>query len=148
MRNSNPDQLVYHKRFEGVPIEHYRDDVITHPLKNQRHNTFKAIVMENQNIEDILDRYKNEAAILERRGHTNEAHLITSICQDVITVLDEYITWLSESTAQLRSGHGVPWLRDKFPAWEAAGHARMRAGKREYRLIIIPQRRHAEEVAA
>jgi hypothetical protein len=104
--------------------------------------------MEGHSIEDVLDVYQQEAAILARRGHVNEAHLITSICQDITAALDDYLTWLSEANAQLRSGHGIAWLRDKFSDWEAAGHARMRSGKREYRQIIVPQRRHTEDAAA
>lgn len=104
--------------------------------------------MSMQCIEEVLETYRSEATILARHGHTNEAQLISSLCQDITAALDDYLTWLSEANAQLRSGHGIAWLRDKFSDWEAAGHARMRSGKREYRQIIVPQRRHTEDAAA
>jgi hypothetical protein len=58
-----------------------------------------------------------------------------------------YLTTLSESEAQLRSGWSVPRLRAKFAEWESAGFAMLdERGKRRYRECIVPVR--AERVTA
>jgi hypothetical protein len=52
----------------------------------------------------------------------------------------EYLTWLREDEAILRSARSRPWLRSQFPIWLEGGHARREGRARFYRMLIVPRR--------
>jgi hypothetical protein len=57
------------------------------------------------------------------------------------SVLAEYLTWISEADARIRSAHAPAWFRVRFPEWERQGLARWnpkRPRERQYRAIIVP----------
>jgi hypothetical protein len=54
---------------------------------------------------------------------------------------EEWLGWINEGLATLRSGKSVAWLRAQFPAWERDGHAKLvHRGLRHYRECVIPRR--------
>lgn len=98
-------------------------------------------------IEDVLETYEKEAKVLRRHGSAALAESIEQMVHDIRqSSITEYLTWVSEVDARRRTGHAPPWFRARFPEWQEQGHARIRFGKREYRLAILPQRR-SESVA-
>jgi hypothetical protein len=91
------------------------------------------------NIEEQLANYHEEAAILERAGHTRDAALLRRIAGEVRTSLGDYLSWLSEPEGSLWSGHTERWLRERFDMWRAMGHARKNGRHRQYRAAILPR---------
>ncbi|MBA2683466.1 MAG: hypothetical protein H0U66_03115 [Gemmatimonadaceae bacterium] len=92
-------------------------------------------------LEQVLADMRGEAAVLRRHGDTRTADVLDGTVDRVKSAAEDFITWLSESDAHLRSGKAIPWLRSRYPEWSEAGHARLNArGQREYRLVVIPRR--------
>ena len=97
-------------------------------------------------LEDVLADWRGQAAVLRHRGHGLQAETIEQVCRDVATAAEDYLSWLSETEACLRSGRSAKWLRDRWPEWERMGNAKRRGRYREYRMIIVP--RDANIIAA
>lgn len=94
----------------------------------------------------ILADLRGDAAVLRRNGHESEATLCERIATDVATAAEEWITFISESDAMLRSGRSKDWHRSRFAEWERDGHARLSGNKqRQYRMAIIPRRYHLSD---
>lgn len=94
----------------------------------------------------LLADWRGEAAVLRRRGDARAAELLEQCATEVDTVAADYLTWLSETEAMLRSGRARPWLRTRFAEWQREGHARWRGRERQYRALVVPRR--AQVVAA
>jgi len=58
--------------------------------------------------------------------HQNDAELIDAICDDVARAAEDYMSFLSETDAMLRSGRAAGWLRARFAEWLEQGHAKKR----------------------
>lgn len=94
----------------------------------------------SESLEQVLADWREEASILDSHGHKAQGASIEKLCDAVADAAREYLVWVSEEDAMRRSRHQRSWLRNRFKEWERAGHARYRGrGKREYRLIIVPQ---------
>src|SRR5690242_14998675 len=91
-------------------------------------------------LEQVLADARGEAAVLRRHGQDTTAAAIDAIVDRVRDAAEDYITWLSEDDASMRSGHHPKWLRARFAEWERAGHARREKGRRQYRQLVIPLR--------
>lgn len=91
-------------------------------------------------LEQVLADARGELPILRKHGQDAVANAIERLCDAVAASAEDYLTWLSESDAMLRTGRSVRWLRSHFPEWERAGHGRWRAGHRQFRLLILPRR--------
>lgn len=90
-----------------------------------------------QRLADILE----EAAVLERNDGAFSIARVRQFVADVKMDAAEYLTWISEKQAMIRSGHKEPWFRQRFPEWERQGHARFhpdRPRERQYRQLIVP----------
>jgi hypothetical protein len=99
-------------------------------------------------LESVFDKYATEARVLEQHGHAEQARTIISLIDDIRVAAADYLTWLSESDAALRSNHAPAWLRAKFAAWSREGNARIHRGQRQYRKVVVPQRQHLESLSA
>jgi hypothetical protein len=102
-----------------------------------------------ESLEEVLADERGRAQVLRSAGHDREAENLDRLLDRVRTAAVDYLDWLTEPEARLRSGKSVEWLRARFAAWAAAGHARHDAqsrGKRLYRQLIVPRR--ANESAA
>ena len=92
-------------------------------------------------LEQLLDDELKEAAVLRRRGYAQDAQMIERLVARVHDCAEDYITWLSEEDAALRSGKSRAWFRRHFSDWETRRLGRRtESGKREYRLVIVPHR--------
>lgn len=96
-------------------------------------------------LEQVLADRRGAAQVLRANGHPHDAELIERICDEVAGAAHEYVTRLSEAEAMLRSGRARPWLRARFPEWEAQGNAwRGPRGERTYRMLVVPRRANIE----
>lgn len=94
-------------------------------------------------LEQVLADYRGDAAVLRRRGHAKDAELIERLCDAVADAAEDFLTWLSEDDAMLRSGRSRAWLRAQFADWSRGGNARKDGARRVYRQAVIPQRANA-----
>lgn len=97
-------------------------------------------------LEQVLADERGMAQVLRAAGHAREADNIDRLLDRVRASAVDYLDWLTEGEARLRSGKSVEWLRSRFPAWSAAGHAKRDGQRRTYRQLVIPKR--ANESAA
>jgi len=95
---------------------------------------------EPRSLEQLLADWRGDAQVLRRRGHDREAEQMERSAEAVTRAAEDYLRWLSEDEALLRSGRSRGWLRSQFPEWERAGHTRREGRKRWYRMLVIPQR--------
>ena len=92
---------------------------------------------------EVLADYREDAAVLRRTGQEAQAHSPERMAQDVSEAARDYLLFLSEDDAALRSGHTERWLRDRYREWAKAGHAKKENGRRWYRQVVIPYRMRA-----
>jgi len=91
-------------------------------------------------LEQVLADWSERVSAARFLKHEREAELLDQLVAEVRESAHEYITWISEAEAALRSGHQTPWFRHRFAEWERAGHARRGKSGREYRMLIVPRR--------
>jgi hypothetical protein len=96
---------------------------------------------QDTHLETVLEEWRSDVAALRKHGLEDAATSLQHRVDEVSIAAREYLEWLSESAAMLRSGRAKRWLRERFPEWEQVGHARIRGGHRQYRTIIVPCRR-------
>lgn len=90
-------------------------------------------------LEEVLSNLLGEAAVADRLGHHRDADLLRRVVTEVKgSSAEEYLNWLSEKEAVLRSNRTVAWLRKRFPEWERQQLARMNGRHRQYRQVAIP----------
>lgn len=97
-----------------------------------------------RDLDQIIADRRDEASLLRRRGATPVADTIDEILDQVAAATEDFRRFLSEADATLRSGKSTRWLRSRFVEWSAQGNARIRNGRREYRMLVVPQRAHLE----
>jgi hypothetical protein len=95
-------------------------------------------------LETVLADAREDAQALRRHGHKHDAELIEALCDKVQAAAYEYLNWLTEGEAKLRSGHSSEYLRARFPQWLEQGLARWDGKKRQYRAVVVPQRGNRE----
>jgi hypothetical protein len=94
--------------------------------------------------EQVLADERESANVLRRCGHKHDAELIERLCDRFAASIHDYLNWLTEGEAKLRSGHSTEYLRARFPMWLEQGLARWDGKKRQYRAVCIPQRGNRE----
>lgn len=102
-----------------------------------------------ESLEQVLADERGDAAVLRRRGHAKEAELIERICDRVADAAVDFITFISESDAMLRSGKGVDYFKSRFGSWEREGLARRSPTdrrKRQYLRAIVPRRQNLDAI--
>jgi hypothetical protein len=102
----------------------------------------------DRDLSDVLSDWREDAAILRRRGDARAADLLLQCATDVAGVAEEYTSWLSEAEAQLRSGWTAGQVRRHARAFLHTPH--VQAERRAYRLraCIVPRRAHYELLRA
>jgi hypothetical protein len=95
-------------------------------------------------LEETIANWRSDADALRRTGHTNDARLLDRCADEATQSAYEYLNWLTEPEARLRSGHSTDWLRSRFGAWAEQGLARWDGRKRQYRAVALPTRAHRE----
>lgn len=91
-------------------------------------------------LETVLADWREKASTLRSVRHQHDAELIDAICDDVARSAEDYMRFVSETDAMLRSGKSAEWLRARFAEWSEQGHAEKRKGVRYYRALVIPRR--------
>lgn len=91
-------------------------------------------------LEQVLADWREDAAVLRRAGHEREAALREQLADQIATTVADYLLWLSEPEARLRSGWSVNRLRRHFPEWLGTGNARWQGRARQYRACVVPRR--------
>lgn len=99
-----------------------------------------------ETLEQVLADYREEAAVLRKAGNTGQAEYVEQLLDRAQRAAEDYITWLSESKANLKSGLAERTLRRRFRELLDCGLARHNAkGEREYRACAIPPRANVVE---
>lgn len=101
-----------------------------------------------RSLEQVLADWREDAQILRKHGHGREAEQLERFSIDVARAAEDYLRWVSEEDAMLRSSKSREWLRSQFPEWERMGHARREGKRRCYRLLVIPVRANLTAAAA
>ena len=91
-------------------------------------------------LETVLADWREKAQTLRSVKHDHDADLIDALCSDVARAAEDYMRFVSESDAMLRSGKSAEWLRARFAEWAGQGHAEKRKGVRYYRALVVPRR--------
>lgn len=99
-------------------------------------------------LEQVLADLRGEAAVLRKHKDSRVAEVIDDIVDRVKDAAEDYITWLEEDDAMLRSNHQRRWFRQQYPTWEAEGNAKRENGRYYYRMCVVPQRANASAAYA
>jgi hypothetical protein len=91
-------------------------------------------------LETVLADWREKASTLRSVKHQHDAELIDAICDEVASAAEDYMRFLSETDAMLRSGKSAEWLRARFAEWASQGHAEKRKTVRYYRALVVPRR--------
>lgn len=102
--------------------------------------------MSDRSLEQVIADKRGELPVLRKHGQAALADALEEFAKEIADSAEDYMTWLTEKKAELRSGRSERWLRSQFPAWEREGHAKLEHGHRYYRQLIVPQR--ANPIAA
>lgn len=98
-------------------------------------------------LEVVLATAHEEAEILKRNGHVAEAEARRRLLADIESSAVDYLKWLTESEAALRSGKSPAWFRQRFPQWLAqnlARHDELKPKVRMYRQCVVPMKANVE----
>jgi hypothetical protein len=93
-----------------------------------------------RDLQQVIADWRGDAAVLRRAGHALEADLRERMAAEVSEAAEEWLLWLSETDASIRSGRSRDWLRARFADWQRDGHAELRGRERVYRACVIPRR--------
>ncbi len=90
----------------------------------------------------VLRRWAADADALRRNGDPSRADLLERCVREATEAAHEWLTWIPEEDAMLRSGHSREWWLAAFRRLQPRGHARqVGRGKRVYRLAVVPVRK-------
>jgi hypothetical protein len=96
-----------------------------------------------RDLDSVLSTWLGDATILAQYGFDREAGIIGALVRDVQDAAEDFLVFISETDAQLRSGHSEEWFRVRFASWERQGHARKNPTNqrlRQYRRVVVPTR--------
>lgn len=96
----------------------------------------------------LLADAREETTILEANHAAMSVSRVRQLLADIEASAEEWITFLSEGDAMVRSGYTAAWLRGRFDAWARDGHARLVGRARQYRACVIPRRADTMTAAA
>ena len=98
--------------------------------------------------EQVLANWRERAQVLRANGHKAQGDSLDAFADELRASLADYLTWLSESEAVLRSGWTVRRLRGRFAEWAEQDMAERRGRVRWYRQVILPKRPNLEAARA
>lgn len=98
---------------------------------------------------EVVANWREDANVLRSRGYQIEAERLDAMAQEVYGVAEDFMTWLSEDMAYLKSGLSRRTLRRRFRELQDCGLARYNAKhEKEYRSCAIPPRPDAAAAKA
>jgi hypothetical protein len=101
-----------------------------------------------KSLEQVLADAREELPILARRNATWSVKDIGEFIDAVALAAEEWLTWLSETDAAIRSGYSETTLRGRFEQLRRDGHARLNGKHRQYRACAVPRRANVVAAAA
>lgn len=94
-----------------------------------------------ETLEQVVADAREEAAVLRRAGSTGQAEYVERLLDRVSVAAEDYLRWISEPDAMLKSGLAERTLRRRFRELLDCGLARYnQKGEREYRAVAVPPR--------
>ena len=100
-------------------------------------------------LEQVIADSREHASVLRSHGHPAQAQTLECALDAVTDAAADYLAWISETEAQLRSGKGADYFRSHRQAWAEEGHAEQRHGRRWFfRRMIVPRRKLSSIVQA
>ena len=99
-------------------------------------------------LEQAFADWLENAQVLRRTGHEHDAELLETAIADFREAGEDFITWLTEHDAVLRSSETQSWLRRRWALWLDQGLAKTDGGTRYYLQAIVPQRKHISQARA
>ena len=99
-------------------------------------------------LQTVLDQWVADAKVLRRNGEVRLADTLDRCAAEVTAAAEEWLTWLTDAEAELRSGYRVAFFKARREEWRRQGHARQVARfKWEYRAAVIPRRANVMRAA-
>ena len=92
-------------------------------------------------IETVLRETEVEVAVLRKNGHHQQAESVERLARAVRESLADYLEWLPEGAAMLRSGRGPDYFRPRRTLWAEDGLAEQRGRVWYYRRACIERRK-------
>lgn len=92
-------------------------------------------------LETLIADWREQASSCRRVKDERIAEVIEQIIDDMARGAEPFMTWIPESDAIIRSGHGTEWFRARYAMWERQGLARVSPTNkrhRQYLLCIVP----------
>lgn len=96
--------------------------------------------MAKEDVIEVLGDERGQAAVLEHNGHEHDARLIRRICDRFAEAAHEYLNFMSEPEAMLRTGKNERQLRRLYTELESRGHAKKIGAMRYYREVMLEPR--------
>ena len=94
-------------------------------------------------LEAVLTSAKAEAAALRKNGHVAQADTLERLAREVAESVPDYLEWIPEGAARLRSNRGEDFFKARRDAWAAEGNAQQRGRTWWYRRCVIEHRKLA-----
>lgn len=88
---------------------------------------------------DVIAGAREDASVLRRRGHTNDAILLEQLADDVAEAGAELLEWVAEDDAALQSGWSVTKVRRHARAFANTPHVRYEGRRVLLRACIVPR---------
>lgn len=99
------------------------------------------MVTETIDLAQVIADAREEAAVLRRSGNVGQAEYVELLLDRVSRAAEDYLTWLNEGQAIIKSGLAERTLRRRFRELQDCGLARYNAKReREYRACAVPPR--------
>lgn len=97
---------------------------------------------------EVLAEARGDAAVLDRAGNTGQAQYIVALCDKVRDSARDYMTWLEERDAKLKSGWTDRTCRRRFAEYLECGLARWSGDVRQFRACAVPPRANVDAARA
>ena len=91
--------------------------------------------------ERVLADFREEAAVLRRNGHVAQADAIVRVCDQVAESAIDFLSWITETEARMRSGKGEDYFKARRQRWAEDGLAEQRGRHWYYRRCIIERQK-------
>ena len=89
---------------------------------------------------EVLADERGQAAVLRANGHEHDAKIIERVCDRFKEAAHEYLNFMSEPEAMLRTGKSERQLRRLYAELEPRGHAKKIGATRYYREVMLEPR--------
>lgn len=96
--------------------------------------------MATEDLREVLADEVGQAAVLEHNGHEHDGRLIRRIVTRVSEAAHEYLNFLNEPEAMLRTGKSERQMRRLYAELEPRGHAKKLGAMRYYRECMLEPR--------